>query len=239
VVEQTTGSSPFEVGDEVYGMVDFDRDGAAAQYVCVAEEGLALKPRRATHEQAAAMSMSALTARQALLYHAELQPGEKILVTGGPGGVGLYAVQLARACGAHVAATGGEAGRELVTRLGASSYLDYKTEPMDQTLSGFDVVLDAAGGGDEEALYRVLRPGGRMVLLGGPPNAERAKEHDVRAVFFIVSNDPRELGRLAGFVDSGVLQSIVGQTFPLAEGRSAYESGGRPRPPGKTVLVVP
>jgi NADPH:quinone reductase-like Zn-dependent oxidoreductase len=100
------------------------------------------------------------------------------------------------------------------------------------------VVLDAAGSGDDEALYRVLRPGGRMILLAGPPNAERAKEHDAHATFFVVSNDPRELERLAGFVDSGVLKSIVGQTFPLAEGRSAYESGGRPRPPGKTVLTV-
>ena len=238
VIEQTTGSSPFVVGDEVYGLVGFDRDGAAAEYVCVAEEGLALKPRRASHEQAAALAMSGLTAQQALVYHAELQPRQKILVTGGPGGVGLYAVQLARACGAEVAATGGEAGRELVTRLGAQTYLDYRTEPVDRTLSEFDVVLDAAGSGDDEALYRVLRPGGRMVLLGGPPNAERAKDHDVHATFFVVSDDAQQLSRLAGLVDSGVLQPIVGQTFPLAEGRSAYESGGRPRPPGKTVLTV-
>jgi NADPH:quinone reductase-like Zn-dependent oxidoreductase len=181
--------------------------------------------------------MSALTARQALIYHAELQPREKILVTGGSGGVGAYAVQLARTGGAQVTATGGEAGRELATRLGAKRYLDYRSEPLDESVSGFDVVLDAAGAGDDEALYRVLRPGGRMILLAGPPNAERAKEHDVHATFFIVSNNAKELSRLAGFVDSGVLQPVVGQTFPLAQGRSAYASAGS-HAPGKTVLAV-
>lgn len=238
VVEQTTGSSAFEVGDEVFGLVDFDRDGAAAQYVCVAEEGIALKPRRASHQEAAAMAMSALTAWQALRDQADIQPTEKVLVTGGPGGVGSYAVQIARACGAQVAATGGEAGRELVTKLGAKPYLDYRAEPVDRVLSEFDVVIDAAGTGDDEALYRVLRAGGRMILLAAPPDSARAQEHDVHATFFVVSNDAQELSQLAGFVDSGVLKPILGQTFPLSEGRSAYESGARPHPPGKTVLTV-
>ena len=238
VVAETTGDSSFQVGDEVYGLVDFDRDGAAAQYVCVREQGLALKPVTATHEQAAAMALSALTAWQALVDQAQLQPREKVLVTGGPGGVGVYAVQLARVRGAQITASGGASGRELVTRLGAERYLDYRAGPVDQALSGFDVVLDAAGAGDDEALYRVLHPGGRMILLAAPPQADRASRHEVRATFFVVSPDGQELGHLASLVDEGELEPVVSQTFPLSEGRAAFESGNRPRPPGKTVLIV-
>jgi NADPH:quinone reductase-like Zn-dependent oxidoreductase len=238
VVQEAAGDCSFEVGDEVYGLIDFDRDGAAAEYVCVRGESLALKPGTAGHEQAAAMALSALTAWQALVDEAQLQPREKVLVTGGPGGVGVYAVQLARVLGAEVAASGGESGRELVTRLGASQYFDYRAGPVDHALSGFDVVLDAAGAGDDEALYRVLHPGGRMILLAVPPQADRANKHGVRATFFVVSPDGQELRHLASLVDEGELEPIVSQTFPLSEGRAAFESGNGPRPPGKTVLIV-
>lgn len=239
VVEEVTADSSFEVGDEVYGLIDFDRDGAAAEYVSAREEGLALKPSTATHEEAAAMALSALTAWQALVDQAQLQPREKVLVIGGSGGVGVYAVQLARVFGAEVAASGGESGRELVTRLGAGQYLDYKAGLVDQALSGFDVVLDAAGAGDGEALYRVLRPGGRMILLAGPPQADRASRHEVHATFFVVSPDGQELRHLASLVDKGELEPVVSQTFPLPDGRTAFEGGNRPHPPGKTVLIVP
>lgn len=237
-VEETTDGSSYEVGDEVYGLIDFDRDGAAAEYVCVPEIGLARKPSSATHEQAAAMALSALTAWQALIDRARLQPQEKVLITGGSGGVGVYAVQIARARGADVTATGGAAGRELVTHLGAHQYLDYAAGPVGRELSGFDVVLDAAGTGDDEALYRVLRPSGRMILLAAPPDADRAKKHDVDATFFVVSPNGGELAHLASLVDESALEPIVSQTFSLADGRSAYESGKLPHPPGKTVLIV-
>lgn len=238
VVEKTaSGSSFFDVGDEVYGLVDFDHDGAAAQYVCVPEEGLTRKPCRATHEQAAAVALSGLTAWQALMDQAELQPHEKVLITGGSGGVGLYAVQIARIHGARVTAVGDEAGRDPATRLGAAEYLDYGSEPVGD-LSGFDIVLDAAGTGDDEASYNALRHDGRMILLGGPPDAERANRHHVRATFFVVCKSAGELSTLCSYVNKGILEPMVSQTFPLAEGRAAYESGNRRRPPGKTVLYV-
>ena len=238
VVEQVGDNSRFAVGDEVYGLIDFDRDGAAAQYVCLPEAALAHKPKTATHEQAAAMALSGLTAWQALTDHAGLRAREKVLVTGGSGGVGGYAVQLANGCGAEVIATGSERSRELVTRLGAAEYLDYTVGPIEQQVSELDIVLDAAGVGDDEALYQVLRPGGRMILLAGPPDLERAKRHNVQADFFIVSPNAEQLAVLADLVDDMKLEPIVSQTFPLAEGRSAYESGNQPRPPGKTVLLV-
>lgn len=238
VVEEVGPGCNFVVGDEVYGLIDFDRDGAAAQYVRVPGDALALKPASATHEQAAAMALSALTAWQALVDKAELAEGERVLIIGAPGGVGTYAVQLARARGAEVTATGGESGRELISRLGAYQYLDYKAGPVDEMASGFDVVLDAAGAGDDESFYRALRPGGRMILLAAPPDAEREKRYQVRSTFFIVAPDGGELGELAAMVDRGELESIVSQQFPLAEGRAAFESKNRPRPPGKTVLLV-
>jgi NADPH:quinone reductase-like Zn-dependent oxidoreductase len=238
VVAALSEGCRLSVGDEVYGVVDFDRNGAAAQYVCVREESLALKPHKATHEQAAAMALSALTAFQALIDRTNLQPREQILITGASGGVGVYAVQIARSIGAQAVGSGGAAGRELAERLGVRRYFDYRDQPVDEALSGLDVVLDAAGRGDDEALYRVLHPGGRMILLSGPPDTDRANEHSVLASFFVVSADAAELDRLAAMVDRGDLEPIVGQTFPLAEGRAAYEGGNGPRPPGKTVLVV-
>ena len=238
VVEQAGPGCAFAVGDEVYGLIDFDRDGAAAQYVTVPGDALARKPAGATHEQAAAMALSALTAWQALVDQAALEPGEKVLIVGAPGGVGVYAVQLARARGAEVTATGRESGRELVTRLGAQRFQDYTAGPLDPAEAGFDVVLDAAGAGDDESYYRALRPGGRMILLAGPPDAERAEQYGVRATFFVVTPDGAELAALAALVDKGELEPVVGQRYPLAEGRTAFESGSRPRPPGKTVLLV-
>ncbi|WP_034274694.1 zinc-binding dehydrogenase [Actinospica robiniae] len=238
VVEEAGPGCALAVGDEVYGLIDFDRDGAAAQYVTVPGDVLARKPAGATHEQAAAMALSALTAWQALVDQAGIEQGERVLIIGAPGGVGVYAVQLARARGAEVTGTGRESGRELVTRLGAQRFLDYTAGPLDPGASGFDVVLDAAGAGDDESFYRALRPGGRMILLAGPPDADRAKKHEVHATFFIVTPDGAELAALAALVDKGELEPVVGQRYPLAEGRTAFESGSRPRPPGKTVLLV-
>lgn len=239
VVENAASSGSFlDVGDEVYGLIGTDHDGAAAQYVSVPEDGLTRKPCRATHEQAAAVAMSGLTAWQALMDQAEVQPHEKVLITGASGGVGLYAVQIARVHGAQVTAVGTEAGRDQATRLGAARYLDYASDPVGD-LSGFDVLLDAAGAGDDESAYRALRPGGRMILLAAPPDDELAKEHHVHATFFVVCKNARELGALSSYVDKGILEPMVSQTFPLAEGRAAYESGKQPHPPGKTVLVVP
>jgi NADPH:quinone reductase-like Zn-dependent oxidoreductase len=239
VVETPASSGSFlEAGDEVFGLIGFDHDGAAAQYACVPEEGLTRKPCKATHEQAAAVALSGLTAWQALMDQAELQPHERVLITGATGGVGGYAVQIARVHGAQVTAIGDEAGREQITRLGAAQYLDQGSDPV-ANLSGFDVMLDAAGAGDDEASYDALSPGGRMILLAAPPDLERANEHHVDARSFVVCRNARELGVLCSYVDKGILEPMVSQAFPLSEGRAAYESKSTPRPPGKTVLLVP
>jgi len=225
------------VGDEVYGLIDFDRDGAAAEYVTVPAAHLAAKPTSLSHTDAAALPLAALTAWQALVDHAGLVTGETVLVHGGAGGVGVYGVQIAAGLAAHVIATDITANADTVRSLGAERFIDVTTEKFDQTVADVDVVLDTIGGDTLERSYGVLRRGGRLVTLSAPPPTGRAEEYGVHAMFFVVRPNRDELTRLAAMADHGRLRPVVSQTFPLEEGRAAYESGRRPRPPGKTVLT--
>jgi NADPH:quinone reductase-like Zn-dependent oxidoreductase len=228
-----------EVGSEVYGLIRFDRDGAAAQYVAVPAADVVAKPRSVSHTVAAAVPLAALTAWQAWYDHAALQPGERVLVHGGAGGVGAFAVQLARAAGARVTATARAADVALTERLGAEQVIDYERGGWIEHGPVYDVVLDTVGGHTLHESFTVLRRGGRLITLQAPPSSERASYFDVQATFFVVSPNPVELARLAALVDSGDLEVLVAATFPLSEGRAAFESGTAPRrTPGKTVLVV-
>jgi NADPH:quinone reductase-like Zn-dependent oxidoreductase len=198
-------------GEEVYGLIAFDRNGAAAEYVTAPAADLADRPRSVSHAQAASLPLAALTAWQALTDHAGLQPGERVLVQGGAGGVGVYAVQLAAILGADVTATGRAGQGDFVRSLGARTFTEDARDVRDE----FDVVVDTVGGPVLEASYGLTRRGGRLVT----PNVA-------------------ELSRLAELTDSGKLQPAVSQTFPLRDGREAFESATRPHPPGKTVLLV-
>ncbi len=230
-------------GDEVYGLIDFDRDGAAAQYVTLPAAHLAARPRSVSHTEAATLPLAALTGWQALVDHADLKPGERVLVTGGAGGVGVYAVQLAAILGGSVTATGRAGQREFVLGLGAGSFLASDSEagadpapasPDDR----FDVVIDTIGGAVLDACYPMTRRGGRLVTLAAPPDQDKAAALGVQATFFIVTPDAAELARLAALVDGGTLRPVLSQTFPLSDGRQAFESAAVPHPPGKTVLIV-
>jgi NADPH:quinone reductase-like Zn-dependent oxidoreductase len=225
-------------GAEVYGLVDFDRNGAAAEFVTVPASALAAKPATATHVESAALPLAALTAWQALVDHARVQPGERVLVHGGAGGVGVYGVQFAAALGAYVIATDLPANEAFVRSLGADEFLDYTARRFDDELSDLDVVLDAVGGETLSRSYKVLRRGGRLVTLAAPPDPAEAQRHGVEATFFVVRPDHDQLARIAGLVDDGSLRPVVAGIFPLKEGRAAFESIDGPRRPGKTVLVV-
>jgi NADPH:quinone reductase-like Zn-dependent oxidoreductase len=230
------------VGEEVYALIEFDRNGAAAEYVTVPAAHLAAKPGSAAPAAAAALPLAALTAWQALVDHAALVPGERVLVQGGAGGVGSYVVQLATVLGGVVTATGRPEQQGFVRDLGAVSFLpvtggaaaDYQAAGPE----AFDVVIDTVGGAVLDASYGLARRGGRLVTLGAPPSAEKAAQLGVHAMFFVVTPDAAELTRLAALVDQGKLRPVVGQTFPLRDGREAFASGTRPHPPGKTVLIV-
>lgn len=227
-----------KVGDEVYGLIDFYRNGAAAEYVAVEAAALARRPRTVTHAATAALPLAALTAWQALHDHARLAAGDRVLVHGGAGGVGAFAVQLAALAGAEVTATARGADLDLVRSLGADRVIDYAHEAFDQAVTEVDVVVDTVGGETLARSFPLLRPGGRLVTLPAPAPRDLTEAHDVEAIFFIVRPDQAQLSRLAELVDEGRLRILLAQTCPLAEGRQAYASGGQLHRPGKTVLVV-
>ena len=239
VAEIASGVTDFKPGDEVYGLIRFDRDGAAADFVAVPAADLAGKPSSVTHAVAAALPLAGLTALQALVDHAAVQPGECVLVHGGAGGVGAMTVQLAAILGAEVTATVRSDAGELVRGFGARRVIDVRTEAFDESDSDYDVVVDTVGGDTLDRSFGVLRQGGRLVTLSAPPPAGKADEYGVTATFFIVTPNREQLAELAGLVDSGRLHVEIAETFPLEKGREAFESGRHPgRRAGKTVLVV-
>ncbi|MGZ4513242.1 MAG: NADP-dependent oxidoreductase [Mycobacterium sp.] len=237
VREAASGVADFAPGDEVYGLIPFDRDGAAAEFVCVPAADLAPKPSTVSHAVAAALPLAGLTALQALVDHAGVRPGEAVLVHGGAGGVGALTVQLAAMRGARVTATVRSDAGDLVRGYGAVRVIDVRTETFDDAV--YDVVIDTVGGETLDRSFPVLRRGGRLVTLSAPPPAGRSDEYGVTATFFIVTPNRDQLTELAALVDSGRLHVEIAQTFPLDRGREAFESGRRPgRRAGKTVIVV-
>jgi NADPH:quinone reductase-like Zn-dependent oxidoreductase len=242
VSEMGSGVTDFQPGDEVYGLIEFDRDGAAADFVAMPAADLAAKPSTVSHSAAAALPLAGLTAVQALIDHAAVRPGESVLVHGGAGGVGALAVQLAAILGAEVTATIRSDTGELVRGFGARQVIDVRTAAFDEAGAPYDVVIDTVGGQTLDRSFGVLRRGGRLVTLSAPLDLlkkDRPAEYGVTATFFIVTPNRSQLGQLAALVDAGRLHVEIAQTFPLAEGRAAFESGARPRRrAGKTVLLV-
>jgi NADPH:quinone reductase-like Zn-dependent oxidoreductase len=229
----------FSEGEDVCGLIGFDRDGAAAEYVAVPAVDLAHKPAALSHAVAAALPLAGLTAYQALVDHAAVQPGEAVLVHGGAGAVGILAVQLAAMVGADVTATVRSDAGELLRGLGAKRVIDVRTEGFERSDAIYDVVIDTVGGDTLERSFTVLRRGGRLVTIAGTPATGKADEYGVTATFFLVTSNRGQLTKLAELVDSGQLHVEIAETFPLSRGRDAYGSGQRPgRLPGKTIIAV-
>jgi NADPH:quinone reductase-like Zn-dependent oxidoreductase len=226
------------VGDAVYGFIDSRRDGADAEYVAVRATELAPKPAPLTFTEAAAVPLSALTAWQALFAHGDLQVGQRVLIHGGAGGVGSFAVQLARWRGAHVVATASARDAELVRDLGADEVIDYRTQRFEEAVADMDLVFDTVGGEIWERSWDVLRPGGRLVSIAVPRPPERETGDGRRAIWFVVESNRTQLIEIGGLIDGGHLRPIVSAVLPLAEGRAAYGAGHNGRGPGKAVLLV-
>ena len=239
-VVREVGSSVtrFAVGDEVFGRTDFHRDGGAAEYAVAADSDLALRPLALTHVECAAAPLSALTAWQALVDHAKLQPGETVTILGGAGGVGVFAVQLAKLLGATVSATAGAADADFVRGLGADLVVDYRDSAGTAQLPPADVVIDTVGGKVLEGAVNLVRPGGRLITLSAPAAAELSEGRDLEIIFFIVDADPEQLAKIAALLNEGKLRSIVAGVYPLERGRSAYEDGPSAKKPGKVVISV-
>jgi len=200
------GVTDVSIGDEVYALTSFCRDGAAAEYVAVHAADLAPKPKTLNFVQAAAVPLSALTVWPAFFDHARLAPGQRLLIHGAAGGVGAFAVQTARWHGAYVIGTASAENRNFLLDLGANEVIDYQHVPFEEAVRDMDVVLDTIGGETRERSWQVLKPTGILVTLPGPiPESEEAAhgEHGgSRGVFFIVRPDREQLGRIAALIDS-------------------------------------
>ncbi|MFF8732680.1 NADP-dependent oxidoreductase [Streptomyces sp. NPDC015171] len=233
------GVTSVAVGDEVYGLIPFTRDGAAAEYVSVPADALAAKPAGLDHDRAAAVPLAALTAWQALVDHASVKAGQHVLIHGAAGGVGSFAVQIAAALGARVTATAAARDRDFVTSLGAERVLDYAGARFEDQAGDVDVVLDLVGGRTQERSWAVLRPGGVLVSIVSPPDPERAAEHGARGTFFIVEPSHDELGSIARLIENGRLIPVVDHVVELADTREAYETLRGEHQRGKVVIHVP
>jgi NADPH:quinone reductase-like Zn-dependent oxidoreductase len=233
------GVADWQPGEDVYALVAFDRPGAAAEYVTVPAADVAPKPASVDAVAAAALPLGGLTAWQAVHQHASVRPGQHVLVHGGSGGVGAYAVQVAAAAGAEVTATAAARDREFVAGLGARRVIDYASERFEDEVSGVDVVIDPVGGETMARSWPVLRAGGVLVAIAESPDGQQGGRDDVRGVYFIVEPDGAQLRDLARLADDGRLRPVVSVVFGLTELAEAFRAQRSRTKPGKVVIEVP
>lgn len=210
-----------QVGASIYGLSDWFIDGAQAEYCVTVPANIAPKPVTLEHTQAAAVPISALTAWQALIDRAHLSAGQQVLIHGAAGGVGSFAVQVARHQSAHVITTASAANSAFVKALGADEVIDYRITPFETVVREVDVVLDTVGGDTRDRSWAVLRKGGRLVTVAA--DAEGSKEQRVRDAFFIVEPSRNQLANIAHLIDTGALRPVVGTVFSMENFRQAYE----------------
>ncbi len=225
-------------GEAVYALIDFWRDGADAEYVAARAADLAPKPRSLDHVHAAAATLSGLTAWQALFDHGGLSRGQRVLIHGAAGGVGSFAVQFARWCGAEVIATASPRNKDFVRSLGADEVIDYTAARFEDIVRDADMVVDTIGGETLERSWGVLRTGGVLVTLVGTIAAEEAARRGVRGVSFIVAPSRAELVEIARLIDAGRVRVIVTDILRLRRAREAFERGLKGHNRGKIALSV-
>jgi NADPH:quinone reductase-like Zn-dependent oxidoreductase len=238
VEELGRGVSRFKIGDEVYSVPDPTRNGAYADYIVVRESELALKPNSLHHIRAAAVPLAALTAWQSLFDTAQLQPGQRVLIHAGSGGVGHFAVQLAKWKGACVFATASTKNQDLLREVGVDKAIDYTQQRFEDVARKIDIVLDPIGGDTQERSWQVLKKGGILLSLVEPPSADKAKALGIQAAFVASHPNGAELAKIAELIDSGDLKPIVNRILPLSEARRAHELSQTGHTHGKIVLRV-
>jgi NADPH:quinone reductase-like Zn-dependent oxidoreductase len=239
VEEVGPGVTTLARGSEVYALTAFDRDGAEAEYTIALPNELAPKPRSLDHVQAAAVPLSALTAWQALFEYAHLGAGQTVFIHGAAGGVGVFAVQLARWAGAQVIATASAHNRDFLRELGASAVIDYTTTRFEEVVHDVDLVFDLVGGDTLRRSWQVVRQGGVLVSVVSPrPSFEEAEVRQVRPIWFVVEPNRDQLIQIGTLIDTGQIRPIIETVFPLSQARQAYEQGARGHTRGKIVLQV-
>lgn len=251
----------FAVGDEVYARPDKNRIGTFAELIGIHQDDVAAKPTTLTMEEAASIPLVGLTSWQALVERANLQPGQKVLVHAGSGGVGTIAIQLAKHLGASVATTTSTANIDLVRGLGADVVIDYKEQAFETILHDYDVVLDTLGGETLDKSLQVLKPGGKVISIAGPPDPafakelgvnpvvrlamtalsfrtrQRARRHHVTYEFLFMKASGDQLREVTSLIDAGKIRPVVDRIFAFESTREAlaYVEGGRAKA-GKVVV---
>jgi len=262
VVAVGTGVRGFRVGDAVYARPADFRIGTFAEFIAVREADVARKPTNLAMTEAGAIPLVGLTAWQALVERANLQKGQKVFIQAGSGGVGTFAIQLAKHLGAYVATTTSAANAELARSLGADCVIDYKTQDFETVLSGYDVVLNSQDAKTLTKSLRILKPGGIAVSISGPPTGAFAREAGlpwyvrlvatllsfrirrqaqklgVRYTFLFMKANGQQLGEITRLVEAGIIKPVVDKTFPFPQTNEAltYVESGRAK--GKVVIEV-
>lgn len=262
VVSVGSGVRRFKPGDEVYARPADGRIGAFAEFIAMNEADVAIKPKALSMEEAASIPLVGLTAWQALIERADLKHGQKVLIHAGSGGVGTFAIQLAKHVGATVATTTSTPNVDLVRNLGADIVIDYKKEDFADVLRDYDVVLHSLDKVTLEKSLRVLKPGGQLISISGPPDAafarsigapwllrmivstlsyrirSKAKRRQVRYSFLFMRANGEQLSTITSLIDEGVIRPVVDRVFPFASTKEAmaYVEAGRAK--GKVVVSL-
>src|SRR5438105_7384665 len=239
VVEKVGSNiTKFKFGDPVFAYVSLDNSVGYAQYAVVTEREAAPKPKSLTYVEAAAVPIVALTAWQALIDTAKLKAGQTVLIHGGSGGVGSFAIQIAKAHGAKVIATASSANQDFLKQLGADVAIDYTKENFENIAKDVDVVLDSIGKDTLARSYEVMKKGGIIVSLVARPDPAELAKHGIRGEALSVDPNSDELSEIGKLVDEKKINVIVSQTFPLSEARKAQEQVATGHTRGKIVLKV-
>jgi NADPH:quinone reductase-like Zn-dependent oxidoreductase len=252
----------FKPGDDVYARPGKDRIGAFAEFISIREDDLALKPEQLTMEEAASIPLVGLTAWQALIERGNLKKGQKVLIHAGSGGVGTFAIQLAKHAGATVATTTSAANADLVRRLGADVVIDYRKDDFEELLCDYDVVLNSLGSETLKKSLRVLKPGGKLISISGPPDPDFAREigspwilkpvmrvlsyrirraakrRHVSYSFLFMRANGDQLREITALIDSQVVHPVMDRVFPFESTREAMAYLGKGRAKGKVVVKV-
>lgn len=250
----------FKPGDEVFGRPRKDSIGSFAERIAVPEADLALKPASLSFEEAGSLPLVALTAWQALVERGNLQPGQKVLIHAGAGGVGSFAIQLAKYLGASVATTASASNADFVRELGADTVIDYRNEDFAELLSGYDLVLDSLGGENLKKSLGILKPGGKVIGISGPPDPAFAREAGLNPVlrlaitglsagirrqakalgvsyeFLFMKASGAQLNQLASLIETGAVRPVVGRVFPFEQTAQGLESLAQGGIRGKAVI---
>jgi NADPH:quinone reductase-like Zn-dependent oxidoreductase len=262
VVQVGTQVTNFKIGDQVYARPDDMRIGTFAEFVAVKAQSLAIKPANISMDEAASIPLVGLTAWQALVEMGQLQKGQKVFIQAGSGGVGTFAIQLAKHLGASVATTTSASNAAWVKSLGADVVIDYKTQDFEKMLSGYDLVLNSQDSETLRKSLRVLKPGGKVISISGPPDVEfakairapwlvqqimrflsfrirkQARQRHVAYAFLFMKANGAQLQKLTQLIESGVIRPVLDKVFPLTATNDAlrYVESGRAK--GKVVIKV-